>query len=174
MAVVDQLKAWAESLSTQHYYAILLVRFDASPRDIVNAFHAMSLKCHPDRYASEGPEAHALATEVFKRVVEAYSVLKDPELRKRYNVGLKQSGMLRLDTSIVPEPPPRKETRTLEMIARDDRAKVYARKADVLLSVGNLEEARIALVSAIQQDLGNAELEERLQILYEALALEPG
>ena len=174
MVPVEQLKAWAAALPAQHYYAILQVRFDASTRDIVVAFHSASLKCHPDRYVGDGPEAYAAATEIFKRVVEAYTVLKNPELRKRYNVGLKKHNVLRLDTSVVPEPPPKPEARTLEMIARDERAKAYAKKADVLLSVGNLEDARIALVSAIQHDLGNTELEERLNILYEALALEPG
>lgn len=174
MASAEQLKTWLAALPSQHYYAILQVRFDASRSDIVKAFHAASLTCHPDRYVEAGEETHAVATEIFKRVVEAYSVLKDPELRKRYNVGLKKHNTLRLDTSVVPEPPPKPEARTLEMIARDERAKVYAKKADVFLSVGNLEEARIALVSAIQHDQGNEELEERLNLLYEALALEPG
>ncbi len=173
MAIVDQLKEWAAALPSQHYYAILRVRYDASTSDIVQAFHAVSLKCHPDRYVHEDPEAHRYAAEIFKRVVEAYTVLKDVELRKRYNVALKRRGVLRLDTSIVEKPPEVVGARTLEQVAREERAKIHARKADIFLSVGKLEEARIALVSAIQHEPSNAELKERLQMLYDALALEP-
>jgi len=39
--------------------------------------------------------------------------------------------------------------------------------------MGKLEEARIQLISACQNDPANAELKERLDILYEALTLEP-
>lgn len=173
MAIVDQLKEWAATLPSQHYYAILRVRYDAPTSDIVQAFHSMSLKCHPDRYAHEDPDAHRYATEIFKRVVEAYSVLKDPELRKRYNVALKRRGTLRLDTSIVERPPAIIGARTLEQVATDERAKSHARKADIFLSIGKLDDARVALVSAIQHEPTNGELKERLQMLYDALALEP-
>jgi hypothetical protein len=46
-------------------------------------------------------------------------------------------------------------------------------KADRLIAVGKLEEARVHLVTACQSEPDNEELAERLQILYEALALEP-
>ena len=65
------------------------------------------------------------------------------------------------------------EQRTLYMIARNAKAKQYAAKADRFLSNGQLEEARIQIISAYQHDPGNEELKERLDILYEALALEP-
>ena len=64
--------------------------------------------------------------------------------------------------------------RTLEMICRDPKAKVQAVKADRLLSVGKLEDARLALINATQLEPHNEELQERLRLLYEALALEPG
>jgi hypothetical protein len=59
------------------------------------------------------------------------------------------------------------------MIARSAKAKQFAAKADRFLSNGQLEEARIQIISAYQHDPGNEELKERLDILYEALALEP-
>ena len=53
------------------------------------------------------------------------------------------------------------------------KAKKFAAKADAFLDQGNLESARIQLISAVQNDPGNDELKERLDILYEALMLEP-
>jgi hypothetical protein len=72
-----------------------------------------------------------------------------------------------------PKPPPAPAIRTLEEIAATPRAKQLAKKADRLISVGKLEEARVALVTALQDDYDNEELKERLRMLYDALALEP-
>jgi hypothetical protein len=59
------------------------------------------------------------------------------------------------------------------MIARTPSAKKLATKADRLISIGELESARVQLVSACQCEPDNEELAERLRFLYEALALEP-
>ena len=59
------------------------------------------------------------------------------------------------------------------MIARTPRGKQLAVKADRLITAGKLDEARVQIVSACQCEPNNAELAERLQILYEVLALEP-
>ncbi len=42
-----------------------------------------------------------------------------------------------------------------------------------LLSVGKLDDARLQLINACQEEPMNEELAERLQIVWEALALEP-
>ncbi len=84
--------AWAESLETMHYYDILRVPFDASPADIQKAFHDLSLRCHPDRFVDEtDPDVAPAAAVVFKRLVEAYSVLRRPNLRARYDQELRKS-----------------------------------------------------------------------------------
>jgi hypothetical protein len=59
------------------------------------------------------------------------------------------------------------------VVAVTSRAKLHALKADRLIDAGQLERARLALVSACQCEPDNEELAERLKILYEALALEP-
>lgn len=164
--------AWAESLATMSYYEILRVAEDASPREIQQAFHDISLRCHPDRFVEDGPQVAAAASAVFKRAAEAYRILRKPVLRKRYDAEL-QKGQITLDEHAL-EPKKRHEQRTLFMIARTPRAKLHAAKADELISHGRLEEARIQLITANQNDPSNDELKERLEILYEALLLEPG
>lgn len=155
------------------YYEILRVAPDASPQEIQQAFHDLSLRCHPDRFVEDGPEVAAAAARVFKRAVEAYNVLRRPQLRQRYDaqIGAGQ-GAATFDEHAAPQKKTF-EQRTLFMIARDARAKKFAAKADAFLAMGKLEEARIQLISAVQNDPGNDELQERLDILYEALMLEP-
>ncbi len=164
---------WAESLETMTYYDILRVAPNAKAAEIQQAFHALSLRCHPDRFVEEDPEVGKAASRVFKRLVEAYGILRRPALRQRYDAEMqKGKGGGTFDVHAV-QAKPTFVQRTLYMIARNPKAKQYAAKADQFLSNGQLEEARIQIISAYQHDPGNDELKERLDILYEALALEP-
>jgi curved DNA-binding protein CbpA len=178
MASPTTFLVWAESLEELSYYDVLRVAEDASPKEIQKAFHDLSLNCHPDRFVDEPVEVGEAASSVFKRLVEAYNILRRPALRARYDADLRKSASAgapqstHFDEHAVAE----KQTfeqRTLYMIARNAKAKQFAAKADRFLSNGQLEEARIQLISAYQHDPGNDELKERLDILYEALALEP-
>jgi len=172
VAELSTFLAWAESLETLSYYEILRVPDDAPTAEIQTAFHDLSLRCHPDRFVEEGPEVAAAAASVFKRVAEAYNILRKPAFRKRYDASLGK-GQLTLDTRAI-EQKKTHEQRTLFMIARTQRGKQYGAKADEALARGKLDEARIHLIAANQHDPNNAELKERLDILYEALMLEPG
>jgi curved DNA-binding protein CbpA len=164
--------AWAESLESMTYYEILRVAEDASVDEIQQAFHDLSLRCHPDRFVDDGPDVARAAAKVFKRAAEAYNVLRKPAFRKRYDADLRK-GKVSFDEQAV-EVKKKHEQRTLFMIARTPAAKKHAAQADELLARGKLEEARIQLITANQCDPGNDELHERLDILYEALMLEPG
>jgi curved DNA-binding protein CbpA len=172
MPALDTLRARLALIEGQSYYEILRVPSTAPSADVKAAFHEFALACHPDQYIEEPPEVALAAGEVFKRGVEAYKVLTKAEWRAKYDHGLTK-GKLRFvpgETEKKPPPPP---MRTLEDIATSPRAKQFALKADRLIASGKLEEARVALVTALQDDYDNDELKERLNVLYEALALEP-
>lgn len=172
MASAATFQAWAESLDQLSYYGILRVRDDASEAEIKEAFHTLALRCHPDRYVDDEEEVGRAAAQVFKRGAEAYAILGKATVRSQYDKLLAR-GKLRMAPSDIVIDEPKPVARTLETIARDPRAKQFARKADLLLSVGRLDDARVQLISACQNEPHNEELNERLQILYEALALEP-
>jgi curved DNA-binding protein CbpA len=174
VATPNTFIAWAESLEQLNYYEVLRIEPAASSAEVQEAFHDLSLRCHPDRFVDDGPEVSAAAAVVFKRAVEAYNILRRPTLRQRYDAELSKTGgsALKLDEHAIVEKK-KHEQRTLFMIAQDVKAKKFAAKADAFLAQGNLESARIQLISAVQNDPGNEELKERLDILYEALMLEP-
>ena len=172
MATKDALLLYLSSLERKTYYEILGCTTGASPAAIKSAFHAFSLLYHPDRYVDSPREVGALASEIYKRGVEAYRCLSRRQVRARYDRSLAR-GKIRLDAAIPSTPPPPPPVRTLETIARTPDAKKRAGKADRLISIGKLENARIELVGACQCEPDNQELAERLALLYEALALEP-
>jgi curved DNA-binding protein len=64
----------------QDYYATLEVSRSASQDEIKKAYRRLSKKYHPD--VNTGDKA---AEEKFKKVGEAYEVLKDPDKRRRYD-----------------------------------------------------------------------------------------
>jgi curved DNA-binding protein CbpA len=171
MASREALGVFLQSIGRRSYYDILRVQRDATPDAIKSAFHDFSLLYHPDQYVAS-PDVVDVATEIYKRGVEAYRCLSRAPLRVRYDRGLAR-GKLRLEPSkpsTVPPPPP--PLRTLEAVARSRAGKGHAIKADRYIDTGQLEKARLQLVSACQCEPDNEELAERLRILYEALALE--
>lgn len=172
MPTREALEVYLQSLAKRSYYDILRVARDATPAAVKAGFHEFSLLYHPDRYTDSQADVRAVASEVYKRGVEAYRCLSRRPLRERYDRALGR-GKLRIEASRPSTAPPPPMMRTLEMVARTARGKQLAVKADRLIAVGKLEDARVQLVGACQCEPDNEELAERLQILYEALALEP-
>jgi molecular chaperone DnaJ len=66
-------------LSSSDYYEVLGVSKDASEDELKKAYRKLALQYHPDRNADPGAEAK------FKEINEAYSILSDPDKRRRYD-----------------------------------------------------------------------------------------
>ncbi len=172
MATTDALALFLSSLDRKSYYDVLRVPADARPAEIKSAFHAFSLLYHPDLYVNAPQEVGAIASEIFKRGVEAYRCLSRAETRGRYDRALVR-GKIRVEPWVPSTRPPPPPMRTLEMIARTPRGKKLGVKADRLIAIARLDDARVELASACQCEPENLELAERLAFLIEALALEP-
>lgn len=63
----------------QNYYAVLSLPSDAELDEIKRAYRTMALKYHPDVCKEPGAE------ERFKIINEAYTILRDPKSRARYD-----------------------------------------------------------------------------------------
>ncbi len=68
-------------MGKRDYYEILGVSRDADENTIKKAYRSLAMKYHPDRNPGKEKEAN----EKFKEINEAFSVLGDPQKRKRYD-----------------------------------------------------------------------------------------
>lgn len=69
-------------MAENDYYKILGVDKKASDEDIKKAYRKLAMKYHPDHYKGDDKKG---AEEQFKKISEAYAVLKDAEKRKQYD-----------------------------------------------------------------------------------------
>ncbi len=69
----------------ENYYSVLGVSCSATTTELKEAYRSLALRYHPDR--NRGSEE---AEERFKRVSEAYLVLKEPDSRTVYDYGLSE------------------------------------------------------------------------------------
>ena len=68
-------------MAKRDYYEILGVSRDADEETIKKAYRKLAMQYHPDR----NPGKEKWANEKFKEINEAFSVLGDPEKRKKYD-----------------------------------------------------------------------------------------
>ena len=67
------------------HYDVLGVRHDAEPDDIKRAFYDRARLYHPDAHASSPPAVRSEAERTMQALTSAWSVLRDPARRRRYD-----------------------------------------------------------------------------------------
>ena len=85
-AKIKQAKVKAKEAAKTDYYKILGVDTKATDDEIKKAYRKLALKWHPDRNQGDDDERKK-ADKMFKDINEAYSVLSDPDKRKRFDLG---------------------------------------------------------------------------------------
>ncbi len=167
MAGLPTVKAIRKALETSTYYGLLRVPNDVSPEALQQAFHHFALEYHPDRYVQESRDMANLASDIFKRGAEAFAILSDPAARKLYDDGLTRGHVRYIEGEAAKAAEAAKpKVKTLEQVATKPKAKDLAKRADRLLVAGKVEEARVLLTDAVQDDYDNAELKARLVELF--------
>jgi curved DNA-binding protein CbpA len=80
-----EVEALAASLDQIDYFGILKLASTATPAEIKEAYHRESRIYHPDRFATV-PDARLrdLVGRIYRRVNEAYTVLRDDARRRKY------------------------------------------------------------------------------------------
>lgn len=78
----DQGEIQTSPNSSQTLYQVLLIQESVTDHEIKSAYRRLARQWHPDVCKEDN------AAEMFRSIDEAYRILMNPELRRRYNAGL--------------------------------------------------------------------------------------
>jgi curved DNA-binding protein CbpA len=166
---IERIFEWDALIDQSSYYEVLGLLEIADASAIRKAFHEFAVAFHPDAFPQADDETADALRRVFQRGAEAYRVLSRPESRADYDLALAK-GQLRLDATIAPAPLARNsDIRSLDELCRSPGARRYAKKAEELISNGDLTAAKRELQMALREDGENSDLAERLDAIDLAL-----
>jgi curved DNA-binding protein CbpA len=166
---IERIFEWDALIDQSSYYEVLGLLEIADAGAIRKAFHEFAVAFHPDAFPDADEETADALRRVFQRGAEAYRVLSRADSRADYDLALAK-GQLRLDSTVGPPPLARtSDIRSLDELCRSPGARRYAKRAEELISSGNLPAAKRELQMALREDGDNPELAERLDAIDLAL-----
>jgi curved DNA-binding protein CbpA len=179
-----EVEALHKVVDNLDYYSLLKLRPGAPIPEVEKAFAAQSKVFHPDRFFGvRDPHFMKKVTQIFKKLTEAYQVLKDPDLKKMYDekMGFRakkgeapasSTGRHRTVPSNVSKADLEREKAALdadEMVA-DKRARKYWDLAQIAEFNEDWNGVVMNLQFAMSYEKGNPLLEEKLRNAKEKMA----
>jgi ActR/RegA family two-component response regulator len=148
------------------YYALLGISRDANPGLMRKAYYAMSRNLHPDRFTMAPlPSLIEAVGRVFKRQAEAYSILKDPDLRREYDQTLSAGDSVRLKQTERKSEGPRDAAIG---IANPQARKFFSMAANAQ-AIGDYKSAQMNLKLALSLAPGDEQIMARLAELQKLM-----
>ena len=132
------------------------------------AFHTFALRYHPDRFARAPTEKRERASQIYRRGAEAYRVLMDGELRRRYDVGLRH-GDLRLTDAAERKERVKSRTQSTKLGVRSSKARPFVSQAQRAFKLGDFKTAKLNLKMALAHEPANPLIRARLAAVEEQL-----
>lgn len=160
------LRRLAQGLSAVDYFQVLGVSQAVSPGDIKKAFYRESRTYHPDRFfhLADSQEKSDIGS-IYKRITEAYYVLRDDAKRKKYLADLAsadRSSKLRYTEATESELKAEARKTVEEEFGTNPKARPFFKTALAELEKGNLPAAQSALKMGLTYEPGNARFKEKL------------
>ncbi len=160
------LAARCAKLDQMDYFEVLLLERTAVPADIKKAFYRESRTYHPDRFFHvEEKELKERVHDLYKRVTEAYYVLRDDTKRKKYLAdvtGPERAQKLRFTDASEAETKAAVKKEQEEQIGTHPKGRQFYAQAQKDSDGGNPSAAERNLKMALTYEPSNARYKERL------------
>ncbi len=154
------LLALAKTYERLTYYDLLGVRPKAALKEIQGAYRECTRRFHPDRFfKSEDPNARKMANEIYKRMVKAYTTLKDPSTRQEYDARLRKGEQ----AQEAPEADPAMQEPPIP--PKTQKGKKFFEQALLALRQGNVEHAKLNLKLGLQVEPDATAIRQKLEEL---------
>ena len=161
-----EVETLAGALDQLDYFAVLKITIEATPAEIRAAYHRESRLYHPDRYAAHDDAAlRDQVGRVYRRINEAWTVLRDDARRRKYASdvsGPERARKLRFsedDEAAVREAAKR---RTVEQLGQTPNGRKFFAAAQADARAGRWEAAERNLRMALAYEPGNEKFKELL------------
>ena len=161
-----EVETLAGALDHLDYFAVLKLEATATPLEIRVAYHRESRTYHPDRYAALDDEAFRdQVARIYRRINEAYTVLRDDARRRRYATdvaGPDRERKLRFsedDEAAVKEA---RKRRAVEQLGQTPNGRKFFAAAQADAQAGRWEAAERNLRMALAYEPANERFKELL------------
>lgn len=169
----SQLAAIADALDGQDYFQVLQLSPSASASDIKRAFYRDSRVYHPDRtfHLADAKVKGDIGT-IYKRITEAYYVLRDDAKRKKYLAditGPERAARLRYTEATESELKAEAKKVAEEEFGTTPKGRQFFKAALQEIDRQQWQAAERSLKSAIMYEAGNAKFKEKLALVQAKL-----
>jgi len=164
-----EVETLAASLDQLDYYAVLKLQPGAGAAEVKAAYYRESRAFHPDRFAAvESVELRDLVGRIYRRINEAYTVLRDDRKRVRYQAdvtGPDRARKLRFteaEEALVKE---EQKKKLEEQFGQTPNGRKFFATAQLEAKAERWEAAERALKSAMMYEPANAKFKEALAMV---------
>jgi curved DNA-binding protein CbpA len=161
-----EVETFAAVLDQLDYFGVLKVPQTASPPEIKAAYYRESRAFHPDRFAAvPDPLVRELIGRIYRRVNEAWTVLRDDKKRLKYLAdvtGPDRAGKLRFTEADEAQVKAEAKAKVEEQFGQTPNGRKFFQQALAEIQAKRWDKAEIALKSAMMYEPANAKFKEQL------------
>jgi curved DNA-binding protein CbpA len=165
-AFILEVETRAARLESMDYFEILRLPTTAGAAEVKEAYYRESRAFHPDRFAAlPSPELRTLIARVYRRVNEAYTVLRDDVKRRKYLAdvsGPDRARKLRFTDADEVEVKEAEKRRADEQLGATPNGRRFFLAARQEAQAGRWDAAERALKSALMYEPGNERFKDAL------------
>jgi DnaJ-class molecular chaperone len=155
------------------YYGVLKIPQGAGAAEVKAAYYRESRAWHPDRFAAvDDPALKALIGRIYRRINEAYTVLRDDRKRVRYLAdvtGPDRARKLRFTEAEESAVQVEQKKKLEEQFGQTPNGRKFFATASLEIKAGRWDAAERALKSALMYEPANARFKEQLALVQAEL-----
>jgi curved DNA-binding protein CbpA len=168
-----EVETLAAAVDQLDYFGILKVPQGATPAEIKAAYYRESRAYHPDRFAAvPDAELRELVGRIYRRINEAYTVLRDDRKRAKYLQdvnGPERARKLRFTEADEAQVKEEQKKKIEEQLGTTPNGRKFYAAALLDIGARRWEAAQRALKSALMYEPGNARFKEQLAAVEKQL-----
>lgn len=168
-----EVETLAAALDQLDYFGVLKIPQGAGLADIKAAYYRESRAYHPDRFAAlPDPAFRELVGKIYRRVNEAYTVLRDDRKRTKYLqdvTGPDRPKKLRFTEADEVQVKEDQKRKIEEQLGQTPNGRKFYAAALVEIQAGRWDGAQRALKSALMYEPGNTRFKEQLALVDKEL-----